>query len=50
MAEDEIRTLKEVAEYLKLTARTLYWLTSDEMLPGFKVGSSWRLRLRDVES
>ena len=50
MAEDEILTLKEVADYLKLTERTLYRLTQDGKLPGFKVGNSWRFRLRDIEA
>jgi excisionase family DNA binding protein len=50
MAEDEILTLKEVADYLKLTERTLYRLTQDGKLPGFKVGNSWRFRLRDIDA
>ena len=50
MAEDEILTLKEVAEYLKLTERTLYRLTQEGRLPGFTVGNSWRFRLQDIEA
>jgi excisionase family DNA binding protein len=50
MAEDEILTLKQVADYLKLTERTLYRLTQEGTLPGFKVGNSWRFRLRDVDA
>ncbi len=50
MAEGEILTLKEVADYLKLTERTLYRLTQDGTLPGFKVGNSWRFRVRDIEA
>jgi excisionase family DNA binding protein len=50
MAEDEILTLREVADYLKLTERTLYRLTQEGRLPGFKVGNSWRFRLRDIEA
>jgi excisionase family DNA binding protein len=50
MAEDKILTLKEVAEYLKLTDRTLYRLTQEGKLPGFKVGNSWRFRLRDIDA
>lgn len=49
MAEDKILTLKEVADYLKLTERTIYRLSQDGKLPGFKVGSSWRFRLRDID-
>jgi excisionase family DNA binding protein len=49
MAEDEILTLQEVADYLKLTERTLYHLTQDGKLASFKVGDSWRFRLRDID-
>jgi excisionase family DNA binding protein len=49
MAEVEILTLQEVADYLKLTERPLYRLTQDGPLPGFKVGESWRFRLRDID-
>lgn len=50
MAEDQILTLREVADYLKLTERTLYRLSQEGRLPGFKVGNSWRFRLRDIEA
>lgn len=50
MAKDEILTLTEVADPLKLTERTLYRLAQEEELPDFKVGSSWRLRLRDIDA
>lgn len=37
-------TIREVAEYLKLTEKTAYRLVSEGLLPGFKVGGSWRFR------
>ena len=37
-------------DYLKLTERTLYRLTQDGKLPGFKVGHSWRFRLGDIKA
>lgn len=46
---DEILTLKEVAEYLKLAEKTAYRLTAEGKLPGFKVGGSWRFRKEDIE-
>ncbi|REL34048.1 methylation-associated defense system helix-turn-helix domain-containing protein MAD1 [Thalassotalea euphylliae] len=46
---DEIFTLKELAEYLKLTEKTAYRLAAEGKLPGFKVGGSWRFRLKDVD-
>ncbi len=46
---DEILTIKEVADYLKLTERTLYRLVQEGKIPGFKVGSSWRFKRVDIE-
>lgn len=46
---DAILSLKEVASYLKVTERTVYRLLSDDMLPGFKVGGSWRFRKVDID-
>jgi excisionase family DNA binding protein len=47
---DEILTLKEVAEYLKLAEKTAYRLAAEGKLPGFKVGGSWRFKREDIES
>ena len=46
----EILTIKEVAEYLKLSEKTAYRLASDGKLPGFKVGGSWRFKKEDIEA
>lgn len=45
---DEILTLKEVADYLKLAKKTAYRLASEGKLPGFKVGGSWRFKREDI--
>ena len=45
---DEILTLKEVAEYLKLAERTVYRLVAEGKLPRFKAGGSWRFQKRDI--
>lgn len=45
---DEILTLKEVADYLKLAEKTAYRLAAAGKLPGFKVGGSWRFKREDV--
>ena len=45
---DKILTLKEVAEYLKLTEKTAYRLAAEGKLPGFKVSGSWRFKREDV--
>lgn len=46
---DQILTLKEVAEYLKLAEKTAYKLVAEGKLPGFKVGGSWRFKEADIE-
>ena len=47
---DEILTLKELAEYLKLTEKTAYRLAAEGKLPGFKVGGSWRFKSEDIDA
>ena len=47
---DEILTLKEVAEYLKLAEKTAYRLAAEGKLPGFKVGGSWRFKQEDIQN
>lgn len=47
---DQILTIKEVAEYLKLTEKTAYRLAAEGKLPGFKVGGAWRFKREDLEA
>ncbi|SFQ06291.1 transcriptional regulator, AlpA family [Pseudomonas sp. NFPP07] len=47
---EEIMTLKEVAEYLKLAEKTAYRLVAEGKIPGFKVGGSWRFKKEAIES
>jgi excisionase family DNA binding protein len=47
---EQIMTLQEVAEYLKLTQKTAYRLAAEKKLPGFKVGGSWRFKREDLEA
>ncbi len=47
---NDILTLKEVAEYLKLAEKTAYRLAAEGKLPGFKVGGSWRFKESDIDS
>ncbi len=46
---EDILTIREVADYLKVTERTLYRLVQEGKLPAFKVGNSWRFRREDLE-
>lgn len=47
---EEIMTLKEVAEYLKLAEKTAYRLAAEGKIPGFKVGGSWRFKKDAIEN
>jgi excisionase family DNA binding protein len=42
MKNDEVLTLREAAELLKVSKRTLVRLSIDKKVPSFKVGSQWR--------
>jgi excisionase family DNA binding protein len=47
MAE-EILTIREVAELLKINEKTAYRLAADGKIPGFKVGGSWRFDRQEI--
>jgi excisionase family DNA binding protein len=47
---NDILTIKEVAEYLKLTEKTSYRLAAEGKIPGFKVGGSWRFKRSEIEA
>ena len=44
-----ILTIKEVADYLKVTERTIYRLAAGKQIPAFKVGGSWRFSRADID-
>lgn len=47
---EELWTPQEVADYLKVTERTVYrWIEAGE-LPAFKVGRQWRVTDSDVKA
>lgn len=39
---DEIMTIDELAEYLKISKSTLYKLAVESKIPGTKIGKRWR--------
>ncbi len=45
----EILTLREVAEYLRLTEKTTYRYALEGTIPGFKIGGTWRFRKRVID-
>ena len=47
--DTDIMTIREVAEYLKLTDKTAYRLAAEGKIPGFKVGGAWRFLKADID-
>jgi excisionase family DNA binding protein len=45
---DEVMTIEELAEYLKISKSTLYNLAREGALPGTKVGKHWRFHKEAV--
>jgi len=44
-----ILTVKEAADYLKVHPSTMYRLLNQRRVPAFKVGSDWRLILKELD-
>ena len=49
MQNDDILTVKELADYLKIAEKTAYRFASEGKVPGFKVGSAWRFRKSEID-
>ncbi|MCO6456403.1 MAG: helix-turn-helix domain-containing protein [Pirellulaceae bacterium] len=49
MTTDQIMTLREVSEYLKIAEKTLYGYVQKGIVPGIKIGSAWRFRKSDID-
>lgn len=47
---DEILTIREVAELLKINEKTAYKLAAAGRIPGFRVGGSWRFKRSAIET
>ena len=48
-ADNAIMTIGEVADYLKVTERTIYRLAGAKQIPAFKVGGSWRFSKANID-
>lgn len=46
---EEIFTIRQVADFLKVTDRTIYRLAAAKKIPAFKVGGAWRFRKTDID-
>ena len=47
---DEILTLPEVAQLLKVAEKTVYSMAQKGLLPAFKVGGQWRFKRTDFDA
>ena len=47
---DEILTLPEVAQLLKVAEKTVYTTAQKGQLPAFKVGGQWRFRGANLDT
>ncbi len=47
--DNPIMTIAEVADYLKVTERTIYRLAAAKKIPAFKVGGSWRFSRAEID-
>jgi excisionase family DNA binding protein len=45
----EVMTVKELADYLRVHPTTVYRLLRTRQLPGFRVGSEWRFNRAAIE-
>jgi excisionase family DNA binding protein len=48
-SEDQIFTIKELSEHLRVHPTTIYRLLRQGRLPGFRVGSNWRFSREAIE-
>ena len=45
---DEILTIREMAELLKINEKTAYKLATAGKIPGYKLGGSWRFERQEI--
>lgn len=46
---ENVLTLEEVADYLRVHPSTVYRLLKKRQIPAFKVGSDWRFNLESID-
>lgn len=45
----QLKTIDEVADYLRVSRTTVYTLVREGKLPASKVGREWRVKTEDVD-
>jgi excisionase family DNA binding protein len=46
---DDILTIKEISDYLKVSEKTIYRMVSRGEIPAFKMGTTWRFQKSAIE-
>lgn len=49
VASEEILTIAELSEHLRVHPTTIYRLLREGKIPGFRVGSAWRFNRAAIE-
>jgi excisionase family DNA binding protein len=49
MPDEQFMSIRDVADYLKLNQTTIYAWAQQGMLPGYKLGRTWRFRPSEIE-
>jgi excisionase family DNA binding protein len=50
MRDEQLMSIREVAEFLQLNQTTVYAWAQQGILPGYKLGRTWRFRPSDIEA
>jgi excisionase family DNA binding protein len=50
MRDEQLMSIREVAEFLQLNQTTVYAWAQQGILPGYKLGRTWRFRPSELDA
>jgi PTS system nitrogen regulatory IIA component len=50
MAEEQLMSVKELAEYLNVNISTVYMWSQHGQIPAMKIGKMWRYRRSEIDN
>jgi PTS system nitrogen regulatory IIA component len=50
MADDQLMSVKELAEYLNVNISTVYMWSQHGQIPAMKMGKMWRFRRSEIDA
>jgi len=50
MPDEQMMSIRDVADFLKLNQTTVYAWAQQGTLPGYKLGRTWRFRPSEIEA